>query len=102
MLDWKKPTGLVILVYLTEHEDNMAAVWACLLAGYIHKDSHVAHIKNLISSAIWLTTEVGAEQVNSISGLEIHLLSELKGSRQYRQARRRGNPILDFWLDWLL
>jgi acyl-CoA synthetase (AMP-forming)/AMP-acid ligase II len=92
MLDWKKPTGSVILVYLTEHEDNMAAVWACLLAGYIpclqpalsvhqaHKESHVAHIKNLFSSAIWLTTEVGAEQVNSISGLEIHLLSELKAS----------------------
>jgi len=92
MLDLEKPTGSVIIVYLTEHEDNMAAVWACLLAGYIpclqpalsaqqaHKEGHVAHIRNLFSSAIWLTNEAGADQVNSISGLEIHLLSELKAS----------------------
>ncbi|KAG2136613.1 atromentin synthetase [Suillus bovinus] len=92
MLDWEKPAGSVIVVYLTEHEDNMAAVWACLLAGYVpclqpalsaqqaHKEGHVAHIKNLFSSAIWLTNESGAEQVNSISGLEINLLSELKAS----------------------
>ncbi|KAG1729434.1 atromentin synthetase [Suillus lakei] len=72
MLDWGKPAGSVIVVYLTEHEDNMAAVWACLLAGYVpclqpalsaqqaHKEGHVAHIKNL--------------------GLEIYLLSELKTS----------------------
>ncbi|OJA10654.1 hypothetical protein AZE42_07277 [Rhizopogon vesiculosus] len=92
MLEWGKPAGSVIVVYLTEHEDNMAAVWACLLAGYVpclqpalsaqqaHKEGHVAHIKNLFSSAIWLTTEAGAEQVNSISGLEIHLLSALKMS----------------------
>jgi hypothetical protein len=45
-----------IVVYLTEHEDNMAAVWACLLAGYVpclqpalsaqqaHKEGHVTHI----------------------------------------------------------
>ncbi|KAG0703386.1 atromentin synthetase [Suillus ampliporus] len=90
MLDWEQPTGSVIVVYLTEHEDNMAAVWACLLAGYVpclqpalsaqqaHKEGHVAHIKNLFSSAIWLTNEAGADQVNSISGLDIHLLSELK------------------------
>ncbi|KAG2753809.1 atromentin synthetase [Suillus brevipes Sb2] len=90
MLDWGKPAGSVIVVYLTEHEDNMAAVWACLLAGYVpclqpalsaqqaHKEGHVAHIKNLFSSAIWLTNESGADQVNSISGLEIYLLSELK------------------------
>lgn len=92
MLDWEKPTGSVIVVYLTEHEDNMAAVWACLLAGYVpclqpalsaqqaHKEGHVAHIKNLFSSAIWLTNESGADQVNSISGLEVHLLSHLKAS----------------------
>lgn len=92
MLDWGKPAGSVIVVYLTEHEDNMAAVWACLLAGYVpclqpalsaqqaHKEGHVAHIKNLFSSAIWLTNESGADQVNSISGLEIYLLSELKAS----------------------
>lgn len=92
MLDWEKPAGSVIVVYLTEHEDNMAAVWACLLAGYVpclqpalsaqqaHKEGHVAHIKNLFSSAIWLTNESGADQVNSITGLEIYLLSELKTS----------------------
>lgn len=92
MLDWGKPAGSVIVVYLTEHEDNMAAVWACLLAGYVpclqpalsaqqaHKEGHVAHIKNLFSSAIWLTNGSGADQVNSISGLEIYLLSELKAS----------------------
>lgn len=92
MLDWGKPAGSVIVVYLTEHEDNMAAVWACLLAGYVpclqpalsaqqaHKEGHVAHIKNLFSSAIWLTNESGADQVNSISGLEVYLLSQLKAS----------------------
>jgi acyl-CoA synthetase (AMP-forming)/AMP-acid ligase II/thioesterase domain-containing protein len=92
MRAWGKPAGSVIVVYLTEHEDNMAAVWACLLAGYVpclqpalsaqqaHKDGHVAHIKNLFSSATWLTNESGAEQVQSISGLDIHLLSELKAS----------------------
>ncbi|KAG2131207.1 atromentin synthetase [Suillus cothurnatus] len=92
MLDWGKPAGSVIVVYLTEHEDNMAAVWACLLAGYVpclqpalsaqqaHKEGHVAHIKNLFSSAIWLTSESGADQVNSISGLEVYLLSQLKAS----------------------
>ncbi|KAG1828243.1 atromentin synthetase [Suillus variegatus] len=92
MLDWGKPVGSVIVVYLTEHEDNMAAVWACLLAGYVpclqpalsaqqaHKEGHVAHIKTLFSSAIWLTNESGADQVNSIGGLDIYLLSELKAS----------------------
>jgi acyl-CoA synthetase (AMP-forming)/AMP-acid ligase II len=94
MLEWGKPTGSVIIVYLTEHEDNMAAVWACLLAGYVpclqpalsaqqaHKEGHVAHIKNLFGSATWLTSELGAEQIGSISGLEIHLLSELKASAE--------------------
>lgn len=99
MLDWGKPIGSVIVVYLTEHEDNMAAVWACLLAGYVpclqpalsaqqaHKEGHVAHIKNLFSSAIWLTNESGADQVNSIGGLDIYLLSELKASAsKYRVA----------------
>ncbi|OAX34261.1 atromentin synthetase [Rhizopogon vinicolor AM-OR11-026] len=94
MLEWRKPTGSVVVVYLTEHEDNMAAVWACLLAGYVpclqpalsaqqaHKEGHVAHIKSLFGSAIWLTSELGAEQINSISGLEVHLLSELKASAE--------------------
>ncbi|KAG2113448.1 atromentin synthetase [Suillus discolor] len=92
MLEWGKPTGSVIIVYLTEHEDNMAAVWSCLLAGYVpclqpalsaqqtHKEGHVAHIKNLFESAIWLTSEIGAEQISTISGLDVHLLSELKAS----------------------
>ncbi|KAF8839192.1 atromentin synthetase [Paxillus ammoniavirescens] len=90
LLDLNKPAGSIIVVYLTEHEDNMAAVWACLLAGYVpclqpalsaqqaHKEGHIAHIKNLFGSATWLTNETGAEQVSSIAGLEIHLLSELK------------------------
>jgi acyl-CoA synthetase (AMP-forming)/AMP-acid ligase II len=81
-------------VYLTEHEDNMAAVWACLLAGYVpclqpalsaqqaHKEGHVAHIKNLFGSATWLTNELGAEQISTISGLEVHLLSALKASAE--------------------
>jgi acyl-CoA synthetase (AMP-forming)/AMP-acid ligase II len=94
MLEWGKPTGSVVVVYLTEHEDNMAAVWACLLAGYVpclqpalsaqqaHKEGHVAHIKNLFGSATWLTNELGAEQISTISGLEVHLLSELKVSTE--------------------
>ncbi|KAG2056007.1 atromentin synthetase [Suillus hirtellus] len=94
MLEWGKPTGSVVVVYLTEHEDNMAAVWACLLAGYVpclqpalsaqqaHKEGHVAHIKNLFGSAIWLTNELGAEQISTISGLEVHLLSGLKASAE--------------------
>ncbi|KAG1824118.1 atromentin synthetase [Suillus variegatus] len=94
MLEWGKPTGSIVVVYLTEHEDNMAAVWACLLAGYVpclqpalsaqqaHKEGHVAHIKNLFGSAIWLTNELGAEQISTISGLEVHLLSELKASAE--------------------
>ncbi|KAG1880784.1 atromentin synthetase [Suillus subluteus] len=79
MLQWGRPAGSVVVVYLTEHEDNMAAVWACLLAGYVpclqpalsaqqaHKEGHVAHIKNLFGA---------------ISGLEVHLLSELKTSAE--------------------
>ncbi|KIJ62498.1 hypothetical protein HYDPIDRAFT_94475 [Hydnomerulius pinastri MD-312] len=98
MLAWGKPAGSVIVVYLTEHEDNMAAVWACLLAGYVpclqpalsaqqaHKEGHVAHIKGLFSSATWLTSESGAEQVNSIAGLDIHLLSDLKASAETSSA----------------
>ncbi|KAG1842374.1 atromentin synthetase [Suillus subalutaceus] len=94
MLQWGKPTGSVVVVYLTEHEDNMAAVWACLLAGYVpclqpalsaqqaHKEGHVAHIKNLFGSATWLTNDLGAEQISTISGLEVHLLSELKASAE--------------------
>ncbi|KAG2355008.1 hypothetical protein BDR07DRAFT_1464745 [Suillus spraguei] len=94
MLEWGKHIGSVVVVYLTEHEDNMAAIWACLLAGYLpcfqpplsaqqaHKEGHVAHIKNLLGSATWLTNEVGAEQINTISGLEVHLLSELKASAE--------------------
>ena len=94
MLEWGKPTGSIIVVYLTEHEDNMAAVWACLLAGYVpclqpalsaqqaHKEGHVAHIKNLFECATWLTSELGAEQLSSIPGLEVHLLSELRASAE--------------------
>ncbi|KAG1743827.1 atromentin synthetase [Suillus lakei] len=74
MLEWGKPAGSVVVVYLTEHEDNMTAVWACLLAGYVpclqpalsaqqaHKEGHVAHIKNLFGT--------------------VHLLSELKSSAE--------------------
>jgi acyl-CoA synthetase (AMP-forming)/AMP-acid ligase II len=94
ILQWGKPTGSIVVVYLTEHEDNMAAVWACLLAGYVpclqpalsaqqaHKEGHVTHIKNLFGSATWLTNELGAEQTSTISGLEVHLLSELKASAE--------------------
>ncbi|KAG1796428.1 atromentin synthetase [Suillus plorans] len=94
MLEWGKPTRSVVVVYLTEHEDNMAVVWACLLAGYVpffqpalsahqaHKEGHVAHIKNLFGSAIWLTDELGAEHISTISSLEVHLLSELKASAE--------------------
>lgn len=35
LLELNKPVGSIILVYLTEHEDNMAAIWACLLAGHV-------------------------------------------------------------------
>lgn len=95
---WGKPAGSVVVVYLTEHEDNMAAVWACLLAGYVpclqpalsaqqaHKEGHVNHIKNLFSSAIWLTNESGADQLQSISGLDIHLFSEVKAAAQTSDA----------------
>ncbi|OJA14888.1 hypothetical protein AZE42_12071 [Rhizopogon vesiculosus] len=81
----------------------MAAVWACLLAGYVpclqpalsaqqaHKEGHVAHIKSLFGSATWLTSELGAEQISSISGLEVHLLSELRAS-----AERFAVPV-----DWV-
>ncbi|KAG2122741.1 atromentin synthetase [Suillus clintonianus] len=90
MLEWGKPTGSIIVVYLTEHQDNMAAVWACMLAGYLpclqpvlsaqqaHKEGHIAHIKNLFGSATWLTHKTGAKQIASIPGLEVHLFSELK------------------------
>ncbi|KAH0835481.1 atromentin synthetase [Lanmaoa asiatica] len=90
LLELNKPVGSIILVYLTEHEDNMAAVWACLLAGYVpclqpalsaqqaHKEAHIAHITNVTHSTTWLTSEAGADQVRSIPGLEIHLLSELR------------------------
>ncbi|KAG1879971.1 atromentin synthetase [Suillus subluteus] len=94
MLEWGKPTGSIIVVYLSEHEDNMATIWACLMAGYVpclqpalsaqqaHKEAHVAHIKNLFESAIWLTSELGAEQISSIDGLEVHLFSDLKASAE--------------------
>ncbi|KAG1898712.1 atromentin synthetase [Suillus fuscotomentosus] len=94
MLEWGKPTGSIIVVYLTEHEENMATIWACLMAGYVpclqpvlsaqqaHKEAHVAHIKNLFESAIWLTNELGAEQISSIDGLEVHLFSDLKASAE--------------------
>ncbi|KAG0708145.1 atromentin synthetase [Suillus ampliporus] len=92
MLEWGKPTGSIIIVYLTEHEDNMAVVWACLAAGYVpcvhpplsaqqaHKDGHISHINKLLGSAPWLTSELGAEQISTVSGLEVLLFSELKAS----------------------
>ena len=92
MRAWGKPTGSVVVVYLTEHEENMTAVWACLLAGLVpclqpalsaqqsHKEGHVGHVKGLFDSAIWLTNETGAEQLLSIPDLEIHLFSELQES----------------------
>ncbi|KAG2357723.1 hypothetical protein BDR07DRAFT_1490376 [Suillus spraguei] len=94
MLEWAMPTGSIIVVYLTEHEDNMAAIWACLLAGYVpclqptlsaqqaHKEAHIAHIKNLFESAIWLTNELGSEQISSVADLEVHLFSDLKTSAE--------------------
>lgn len=92
MLEWGKPRGSIIVVYLTEHEDNMTAVWACLLAGYLpclqpmlsaqeaHRAGHVAHINNLFGSATWLTSELGAAQISPIPGLKVHLFSVLKSS----------------------
>ena len=64
----------------------MSACWICaLLAARVeclagHKEGHVNHIKNLFSSATWLTSESGADQLQSISGLDVHLFSELKAS----------------------
>ncbi|KAG6335181.1 hypothetical protein ID866_3907 [Astraeus odoratus] len=92
MLTWGKPAGSVVVVYLTEHEENMAAVWATMLAGFVpclqpalsaeqsHKEGHVGHIQSLFGSAIWLTNETGADQLNSIPGVDVRLFSELKDS----------------------
>ncbi|KAG9313714.1 putative quinone synthetase [Chiua virens] len=67
LVELNKPAGSVILVYLTEHEDNMDAIWACLLAGYVpclqpalsaqqaHKEAHISHITNVTQSAVWIT-----------------------------------------------
>ncbi|KIJ63465.1 hypothetical protein HYDPIDRAFT_188300 [Hydnomerulius pinastri MD-312] len=72
----------------------MAAVWACMLAGYVpclqpalnaqqeHKEGHVVHISGLLSSTIWLTNDSGAEQIKSSAGLDVHLFSELKASTE--------------------
>ncbi|KAG2047838.1 atromentin synthetase [Suillus hirtellus] len=71
-----------------------AMLKACLMAGYVpclqpilsaqqaHKEAYVAHIKNLFESAIWLTNELGAEQISSIDSLEVHLFSDLKASAE--------------------
>ncbi|KAG1788754.1 uncharacterized protein HD556DRAFT_1447602 [Suillus plorans] len=73
MLEWGKPTGSIIVVHLTEDEDNMAAVWACLLSGYLPclqpvlEKGHVMYITKLFGSATWLASELGAEQITSIS-----------------------------------
>ena len=84
-----RPSGSVIIVYLTEHEDNLAAIWACLFAGFVpclqptlsaqsaHKERHVAHLKHLLESALWLTDEAGAQQLHAVSELEVYLFSEL-------------------------
>ncbi|KAG2099299.1 Alpha/Beta hydrolase protein [Suillus discolor] len=59
MLECGEPTGSICLM---EHEYNMGAVWACLLAGYLpclqpapsaqqaHKEGYAAHIKQLFES----------------------------------------------------
>lgn len=90
LLELNKPTRSIILVYLTEHEDNMDAIWACILAGYIpclqpplssqqaHKQAHIAHITRVTGSTTWLTSEAGADQIKSIPGLNIHLLSAIR------------------------
>ncbi|EIW74202.1 atromentin synthetase [Coniophora puteana RWD-64-598 SS2] len=92
LAEWQKPFGSIVVVYFSEHEDNMVAVWACIIAGLVpclqpalsaqqsHKEGHVAHIRNLFSSTVWLTNESGAEQLQSIEGLEIHLMSTLRQS----------------------
>ncbi|KIM60237.1 hypothetical protein SCLCIDRAFT_1217003 [Scleroderma citrinum Foug A] len=97
-----RPYGSVIIVYLTEHEDNMTAIWACLLAGHVpclqpslsaqpdHKECHVAHLNNLLSFAPWLTDDAGAQQLGSISELKVYLFSEL-----VTQAERSDLP--DVW-----
>nr|B7STY1.1 RecName: Full=Atromentin synthetase; AltName: Full=Atromentin biosynthesis protein A; AltName: Full=Nonribosomal peptide synthase atrA [Tapinella panuoides]ACH90386.1 atromentin synthetase [Tapinella panuoides] len=91
---WKKPAGEVVVVYLTEHEDNMSAVWACLLAGLVpclqpalsaqqeHKEGHIAHIRKLFGSATWLTNDAGAMQLDTIKGLDVHLFSDLLASAE--------------------
>lgn len=90
LLELKKPFGSIFLIYLSEHEENMVAVWACLIAGYVpclqpalsaqksHKEAHISHIANVTGSAVWLTSEACVAQLSSIPGLEIHLLSELR------------------------
>ncbi|KAH7912283.1 atromentin synthetase [Hygrophoropsis aurantiaca] len=92
MSQWGHPSGSIVVVYLTEHEDNMVAIWACLLAGYIpclqpalsaqkgHQQSHIAHIQRTLSPKIWLTNEIGAGQLQSIDGLDIRLFLELSAS----------------------
>ncbi|KAI6156976.1 atromentin synthetase [Pisolithus tinctorius] len=89
---WGKPIGSIVVVYLSEHEESMAALWACLLAGLVpclqpvlsaqqsHMEGHIAHIKGLFGSATWLTNETGAEKLLSIPDLDLHLFSELKES----------------------
>ncbi|KAG2047817.1 hypothetical protein BDR06DRAFT_976461 [Suillus hirtellus] len=73
MLEWGKPTGSIIVVYLTVYEDNVAVVWACLPSGYLPwlqpvlEKGHVMYITKLFGSATWLTSELGAEQITSIS-----------------------------------
>ncbi|KAI6027193.1 atromentin synthetase [Pisolithus marmoratus] len=87
-----KVTGSIIVVYLAEHEENMAAIWACLLAGLVpclqfalsmqqtHRDGHIAHIRGPLGSDTWLTNEMGAERLLSVPDLDLHLFSELKES----------------------
>ncbi|KAG1792340.1 uncharacterized protein HD556DRAFT_1309407 [Suillus plorans] len=46
-----KPRGSVIVVNLTEHEDDMATVWPMLSAQQAYKESNVTHINHLSVSS---------------------------------------------------
>jgi len=92
MMEWNKPASSVVVVYLTEHEDNMSAVWACLLAGLVpclqpalsaqqkHREGHVQHIQTVLKAPVWLTNEVGAQQIGAGLGISVRLFSEVKAT----------------------
>jgi acyl-CoA synthetase (AMP-forming)/AMP-acid ligase II len=82
--------GSVVVVYLSEHEDNMVAIWACLLAGLVpclqpalsahekHRSGHIGHIQTLFSSPLWLISDSGVDQLKSVEGLNYRVLGELR------------------------